>query len=568
MAIRFAYTGKVRPCNIRQALVTLRVADYLEITGCGAACVAWISRHLAAAARRSQAYTFRAAAAKPPILQLYGCSGLWPDPAADAAFAAVLTSATRPLARHFGNALTALNWPPLREQLLKLSAAGIEALLTSDMFGTDSEDSVLTLLAVWMEANWAFTDAAARTRLARLLRLAQLSSTAACLLSALAADYELHGEDHPAGWLPISPAQALLLGTYASSPPLQQEHIRQAMPFPAWCDVSPRRRCLPYHVIGYTWIVSRKELQAGLEGAVVGEPACVRAKLDERQDGVVFGGLSWQVAVEHKAGDAAARLCLRPVLPAAYQVEGSRLAPGGSHHGLPLPVDWAGRMILTCRLGRILEDGEFQVALGPSDAMTLNQPWGVTMDAAKPARARAAARAVAGAAGGATARPNPLAPWAPFLHSGKVRGRLTLLPSGREDEAQALRSDRESSDAVESDDAESEAEEGVVMPISEDKEESGDADSEDEEESGDADSEDEEESGDADREDEVESGDADREDEEESGGADSEDEEESGDADREDEVEIGDADREDEEEGGDADREDEVETGDADSEDE
>ncbi|KAG2490540.1 hypothetical protein HYH03_010934 [Edaphochlamys debaryana] len=174
------------------------------------------------------------------------------------------------------------------------------------------------------------------------------------------------------------------------------------MPFPAWCNMSPRRQCLPGVGIGYTWAVAQAQLQPAAQGAAKGVPAWVYAAAQEGasaarasfmsaggQDGIVAGGLAWQVAVK-PAGKGTPQLSLRPVLPAAYQAEGSCLAPGGSHHGLPLPVGLAGRMSLTCRRGRNVEDGEFTVDFGPSDAMTLNRPCRVTVDPMNPAPAPAA----------------------------------------------------------------------------------------------------------------------------------------------------------------------------------
>ncbi|KAG2493004.1 hypothetical protein HYH03_008668 [Edaphochlamys debaryana] len=178
--------------SIRQALETVRVADYLEIRGCGAACVRHVtlqlhrgvadagrgpgvargsaSRGAATAASGSAAAPGpeAEAEAEPAVLQLYSCSQLWPDPASEPGFAAALSNAKPALVRHFGDALAALNRQPLQRQLLRLPAAGLEALLESDLFATDSEDSVLTLLATWTAANWARTDAAARRRLAGL----------------------------------------------------------------------------------------------------------------------------------------------------------------------------------------------------------------------------------------------------------------------------------------------------------------------------------------------------------------------------------------------------------------
>ncbi|KAG2491107.1 hypothetical protein HYH03_010551 [Edaphochlamys debaryana] len=262
----------------------------------------------------------------------------------------------RALVRHFGDALAALNWPGLREQLLKLPAAGIEALLESEAFGTDSEDSILTLLATWMRANWERTDAATRKRLSGLVRLAQLSPLAAAgLLSPLSIDYELKGEDHPAGWFPVGTGHAALLNTYAAAQEEQQEYVGNTLPFPAWYDMRPRAQCLKDEGTSYDWAITREQLQAALAGAAEGEDkgaeAWVYATFSGGLDTIVAAGLACVAAVEHEASSGAVGLYLLPALPAAYAVKESRLAPGGAHHKLPLPVTLNCSMRLTCRLG-------------------------------------------------------------------------------------------------------------------------------------------------------------------------------------------------------------------------
>ncbi|KAG2491109.1 hypothetical protein HYH03_010553 [Edaphochlamys debaryana] len=347
LAIRFAYTGEVAACSIRQALETMRVADYLEIKGCGAACVECISQQLLASGEGSAGSVLPA---DPPVLQFYGCSGLWPDSLTEPAFAAVLASAKPALVRHFGDTLAALNRPALRDQLRALPAAGIEALLESEDFGTDSEDSILTLLAVWMRVNWERTDAATRKRLSGLVRLAQLSSyAAACFLSALSVDFELKGEDHPAGWFPVRAAHSSLVAMYASSLAVQQKYIRKTLPFPAWCNMNPRPQCVPAEGLCYEWTVTRDALKAALKGVTDSGRASVYAKFEGNYTTILSRGIAFEVGIFHTVGTDKASLSLGPVMPMAYQ----EAAP-----------------------------------------------------------------------------PDPLARWAPYLHEGKIRGRLVLLPVG------------------------------------------------------------------------------------------------------------------------------------------
>ncbi|KAG2431187.1 hypothetical protein HXX76_009715 [Chlamydomonas incerta] len=161
-------------------------------------------------------------------LQLYGCAALWPDPAEDPAFGALLAEAKRRLVAHFGDALAVLNGRERYEQLLALPAAGLEALLESDDFGTDSESSVVLLLAEWvgvaggagkwMAAAHSRTDEATRRRLCGLLRLAQCSRTyLSWVLPALAARHEA-SPGSAAGWLPEKETSAEQPGGAASAP--------------------------------------------------------------------------------------------------------------------------------------------------------------------------------------------------------------------------------------------------------------------------------------------------------------------------------------------------------------
>ncbi|KAG2491103.1 hypothetical protein HYH03_010547 [Edaphochlamys debaryana] len=324
---------------------------------------------------------------------------------------------TPALVRHFGDALAALNWPTLREQLLKLPAAGVEALLESEAFGTDSEDSILTLLATWMRANWEDTDGDDRERLSGLVRLAQLSRhVASCVLLPLCIYYDVMDEDEPAAWFPVSSAHALLLGTYASSLPLQQQKIRNALPSPAWCNMSPRPQCMPDEGLSYEWAITGEELQAALAGEDEDEAAWVYARINGRTRGIVASGLSWRVAIEHEANSEAAGLYLRPALPAAFQVEGWRLGPLGDHHQLPLPIRLTGPIRLYCRRAGE-EDGGISVNFDDKDAINLNEGYGKD-DAVPLAEAPADEPS-----------PDPLAPWAPYLHEGTIRGSLVLLPS-------------------------------------------------------------------------------------------------------------------------------------------
>ncbi|PNH10717.1 hypothetical protein TSOC_002520 [Tetrabaena socialis] len=159
-AISYAYTGVVAADDVPSALEVRRQATYLQIDGCAAACDELLVGMLAA--------TAPAGGPAPAAVEFMSCWAVLPDPAEDPAFAPVLVAAKEALVRHFGDALAALNTSSLRQLLLQLPAAGVDVLLSSDSFGTDSEDSVLLLLATWMKANHSQTDAATRERLCRL----------------------------------------------------------------------------------------------------------------------------------------------------------------------------------------------------------------------------------------------------------------------------------------------------------------------------------------------------------------------------------------------------------------
>ena len=60
-------------------------------------------------------------------------------------------SQQRPSTAASTSSLATLHVTRLHEQYLALPAAGVEALLESDDFGTDTESSVLLLLLLWVE---------------------------------------------------------------------------------------------------------------------------------------------------------------------------------------------------------------------------------------------------------------------------------------------------------------------------------------------------------------------------------------------------------------------------------
>ncbi|KAG2496143.1 hypothetical protein HYH03_005745 [Edaphochlamys debaryana] len=337
LAIRFAYTGHIHASSVREALEVLRAGDYLAIEGCAAACSQWLADRVQEAPVANVGPSQpQAAAPDPPLLQLLACEDLWPS--SDARFQEVMSAAKAHLVRYFSSTLEALNVPSLRQQLEALPAAALEALLESDDLGTDSEDSVLTLLATWMRANWARTDAATRKRLCDLVRLVQLSpSVTSCVLLSLAADFESKGPEHEAGWFPISRSKAALVSCYhACSPELQADMREGRSPIgtPAWLKAGPRAQGLPLGGVALPWNISRAALRTALEqlaqegapGEVENINKKVPAAFDGDQPYVLAGGYAWEAGVVAQRGKPNASVYLECRAPEAYKVPGSSLA--------------------------------------------------------------------------------------------------------------------------------------------------------------------------------------------------------------------------------------------------
>ncbi|KAG2496190.1 hypothetical protein HYH03_005790 [Edaphochlamys debaryana] len=239
----------------------------------------WLADRLAATGAAEAGSS--AEPAEPAVLQLYACEDL-----GGPSFAAVLSTAKPQLVRHFGSTLAALNTPSLTKQLEALPAAGLEALLESDDLGTDSEDSVLTLLATWMRANWARTDAATRKRLCGLVRLTQLSPQAvSCLLLPLAFDYEVKGPEQQAGWFPISSAEAAFVSAYLAAPESWRERTREAQAAagaPGWHSARPRKQL-------YTCIDARLTMNRRRGGQLSVVSSCTYDKTDYTCVGLGWG---------------------------------------------------------------------------------------------------------------------------------------------------------------------------------------------------------------------------------------------------------------------------------------
>ncbi|PNH00672.1 hypothetical protein TSOC_013492 [Tetrabaena socialis] len=472
-AIGYAYTGVVAADCVRAALEVRRQAAYLQINGCTAACDELLLGMLAGSAadgsgggqaaadargggrgnagrgrgRRRQGRGWAAAAtavegepggrqaaaaadnarSSLAAVEFMACWAQLPDPAEEPTFAPVLAAAKEALVWHFRDALAALSTPSLRQQLLQLPAAGVEALLGAEEFGTDSEDSVLLLLATWMKANHSQTDAATREQLCRLVRLGQLGRPyLTAVLPALAADHETGAAGSACAWFPISIAEAGFITTLATAATGVDEDRLLCYGSQLYDTKSPyystavRPQCLPWAGRTFEWAISPKELQHAL---VRLQPnGCVSVYGSFAAGCLLCArGLTWRplLTVDHRATSAG--VFLKCSLPAAYDVAGSRL--GSSSKVITIVGLEAHLVVHGWRGGArwdVFADGfeasNFNFGLGRALHST---GWGC------PSALPLAQPQQAGANNGGG---NMLAGWARYLHDGRLTGTLTLLP--------------------------------------------------------------------------------------------------------------------------------------------
>ncbi|KXZ46087.1 hypothetical protein GPECTOR_47g363 [Gonium pectorale] len=355
-AIRFAYTGQVVAGSVRQALELYRQGQYLQMEGCGVACCDAIVGMLAAGPSSADSSSGGGgggggggspSSSWPAFQELYACRSLWPDPALEPAFTPVLSVARPRLVSHFGDALAALNTPELRQQLLALPAEGLEALLQSDDFGTDVEDSVLLLLAIWMEENGGRAGAEAVERLCRLVRLAQLSPDfAAVMLPALACarfapQISGGGVSYLRGWFPISCTEAIYIVSVCTAAAASQQEgatvelLREAasrvydMRSPRF-SAKPRRLCPAAGRRSSSsqpleWSISQEDLERGLKELQPRGSMQVPASLNSGLRAISARGFHWTPIIEYEHGAEAASVYLRCDLPAAYGLDAATL---------------------------------------------------------------------------------------------------------------------------------------------------------------------------------------------------------------------------------------------------
>ncbi|KAG2447537.1 hypothetical protein HYH02_007461 [Chlamydomonas schloesseri] len=460
-AVKFAYTGVVEAGSIREVLQVRRQAACLQMGGCEQACVAAVKGMLApgwSSASRGNcaaggAGTSAGASsgggvvtqkAPPPVLELYSCTELWPDPAEDAAFAALLTEAKLQLVAHFGDALAVLNNKELYVQMRALPAVGLEALLESDDFGTDSESSVVLMLAEWMADNHDSTDEDTRRRLCRQLRLVQCSRVyLSGVLPVLAARYEEDPFD-PDAWLPVTAAEATCLLTYSLVPEAERKAMAgegqtsgpcggmEGWP-PAWRSAQPRRQCLPAPAgRSFSFKASLADLEWAFGDLEEADKGFLQLSLGGALDPhhIVSMGLEWSFEVTWSPGDAKAGLYSFPQVPSVLHTSEQ---PSEAVMTLTEKLLCKAVVALSCmRLSVSGADGQVVLAetLGPDDFARVGsgRGWPDALDLEEPVATNQPSSSSSSSGGGS----GTVARWAPYLQGGTcLIGSVTLLPPSR-----------------------------------------------------------------------------------------------------------------------------------------
>ncbi|KAG2490601.1 hypothetical protein HYH03_010994 [Edaphochlamys debaryana] len=428
-AIRFMYTSELASSDTAELLGVRRMASFLGVEGCVEA---------VDAALLAQTRTLKAL--RRDVHGMHQCLRLLPDsdegPAASALRSAFRAAFRAQLAAHpgglprggqlmmgevlawaYSDAPSVLSDPVSRKQLLALSADAIEALLSNDTFATDNEDSVLLLLAEWLDAQsrWAVLPGT-RKRLCRCVRLCQLSGV------------YLHGMLPLLEWFPVSAAELRFICQYREATDewhaLKLRAAAQKAGFDtssAWYSRTARPRGRSDAGVPYEWIISREKMEAGaakLLGRKKAKGIMLDATFTSGAKSVVACGFEWapQLCMESAASRAAGAY-LFCELPAALKLtikEGDAQALVGTAS--------PGACTLAVFRGRGTEGGEREVAAaqeyasghvplgrgrGSGDALPLLPPQPLLGGAAAPAAAQAV-----------------LARWEPYLEDGKVCGCL------------------------------------------------------------------------------------------------------------------------------------------------
>ncbi|KAG2490600.1 hypothetical protein HYH03_010993 [Edaphochlamys debaryana] len=339
-AVRFIYTGELDVGDVAGLVRVRRLTAFLGVEGCPKAADAALVE--LARSRLSG------------VAELYACRQLLPDPDHDPAAAELrprLRAACRErlveetgslaagatfsvlgttggsvkevklgevLAWAFPDAPSVLSDPAARKQLLALSAAALEALLSSEGFGTDVEDTVLLLLAYWLKANRA-TSQEAKQRLCKCILLSCLSDTYTFAILPLLS------------WFPISPPELRFLQQYRyASPGPYKSRLDEAARgvgydiTSPWYSDSPRPRGRADAGVAYEWSIPEQKLEAELAKLTAEDAAarhlqvnCIFANGASR---LCAAGLQWYPGLSLHPGKDAAGCFLYNALPPALGI--------------------------------------------------------------------------------------------------------------------------------------------------------------------------------------------------------------------------------------------------------
>ncbi len=307
-AIEYIYTGRLSADLGFEALLRVRQqACYLGVKHCPQACdqamLAWLQAGEEQGQQQQQegGSTSTGAAPSPRAVVAYHSHALFPEPgtsADPASFDAVRSALAKQLVSHFGDAVAALTRPDLYRQLLQLPAVAVRELLAADDFGTDSEDSVLLLLACWLEAQEEEqgVSAATRAELCGLVRLHRLGRT---YLHHVLPAYES---------IDISRTELGFLLRYVGADAKEKEDMLRVDPqreLSPWYCSPARRQAVPEEGRTIEWSISREELEQGLREMVEDqEVAYVDASVGASAAALASGcqdllacGLYWWVSV-------------------------------------------------------------------------------------------------------------------------------------------------------------------------------------------------------------------------------------------------------------------------------
>ncbi|KAG2442816.1 hypothetical protein HXX76_002895 [Chlamydomonas incerta] len=373
------------------------------------------------------------------VLELYSCAALWPDPAENAAFAALLTEAKRRMVAHFGDALAVLNNKERYEQMVALPAVGLEALLESDDFGTDSESSVVLLLAEWMAANHASTDEALRRRLCGLLRLAQCSRAyLAGVLPVLAARHQ-RSPASAAGWFPMSVTEATCMLAYSTASEPERKAMSAegqawgpcagmaTMPV-GWRNTQPRRQRLPADGRSFDFSAGLTEMEKSFGALKPGEEGLLYPRLPGSRlgDVVVAQGLEWQPFMKWVSGASTAGVFASPREPAALAATAASRTAAAEGELLTGAVAAVPRMRLSVSgaAGQHSWSGRYDAAA----VVRIWCGWGWA-EALKLHEAATNQQPNGSNGTGSNVNSKLAARWAPYLQGGtRLEGSMVLLP--------------------------------------------------------------------------------------------------------------------------------------------